>query len=137
MDSPFFIPTQYKIFVFYLYINMKLITTSGNKTFKIIPREFTVGTLNLKLTSESTNKSITVNSNSVIDGNYISFDAVFGTLTESDFYILEVSYLNNIIYKDKIFCTDQAINQSNDEYYSVNKNQYISEESSDNEFIII
>jgi len=137
MDSPFFIPTQYKIFVFYLYINMKLITTSGNKTFKIIPREFTVGTLNLKLTSESTKKSITVNSNSVIDGNYISFDAVFGTLTESDFYILEVSYLNNIIYKDKIFCTDQAINQSNDEYYSVNKNQYISEESSDNEFIII
>ena len=137
MDSPFFIPTQYKIFVFYLYINMKLINTSGNKTFKIIPREFTVGTLNLKLTSESTNKSITVNSTSVIDGNYISFDAVFGTLTESDFYILEVSYLNNIIYKDKIFCTDQAINQSNDEYYSVNKNQYISEESSDNEFIII
>ena len=116
---------------------MKLITTSGNKTFKIIPREFTVGTLNLKLTSESTNKSITVNATSVIDGNYISFDAIFGTLTESDFYILEVSYLNNIIYKDKIFCTNQAINQSNDEYYSVNKDKYISEESSDNEFIII
>ena len=130
-------PTQYKIFVFYLYINMKLITTSGNKTFKIIPREFTVGTLNLKLTSESTNKTITVDATSVIDGNYISFDAVFGTLTESDFYILDVVYSNNIIYKDKIFCTDQAINQSNDEYYSVNKDKYISEESSDNEFIII
>ena len=68
---------------------MKLITTSGNKTFKIIPREFTVGTLNLKLTSESTNKTITVNATSVIDGNYISFNAVFGALTESDFYILE------------------------------------------------
>ena len=116
---------------------MKLITTSGNKTFKIIPREFTVGTLNLKLTSESTNKTITVDATSVIDGNYISFDAVFGTLTESDFYILDVVYSNNIIYKDKIFCTDQAINQSNDEYYSVNKDKYISEESSDNEFIII
>lgn len=116
---------------------MKLITTSGNKTFKIIPREFTVGTLNLKLTSESTNKSILVNTTSEIDGNYISFDAVFGTLTESDFYILEVSYLNNIIYKDRVFCTDQAINQNSDDYYSVNKNQYISEESSDNEFIIL
>ena len=113
---------------------MKLINTSGNKTFKIIPREFTVGTLNLKLTSESTNKSITVDATSVIDGNYISFDPIFGNLTESDFYILD---LNNIIYKDKIFCTDQAITQSNDEYYSVNKDQYISEESSDNEFIII
>tara|TARA_R110001592_G_C12858661_1_gene722607 strand:- start:116 stop:466 length:351 start_codon:yes stop_codon:yes gene_type:complete len=116
---------------------MKLINTSGNKTFKIIPREFTVGTLSLKLTSESTNKTITVVATSVIDGNYISFDAVFGALTEGDFYILSVVYSNNIIYKDKIFCTDQAINQSNDEYYSVNKNQYISEESSDNEFIII
>ena len=94
---------------------MKLIATSGNKTFKIIPREFTVGTLNLKLTSESTNKTITVDATSVIDGNYISFDAVFGALTESDFYILDVVYSNNIIYKDK----------------------YISEESSDNEFIII
>lgn len=116
---------------------MKLINTSGNKTFKIIPREFTVGTLNLKLTSESTNKSITVNATSEIEGNYISFDAVFGTLTENDFYILEVSYLNNIIYKDRVFCTDQAINQNSDDYYSVNKNQYISEESSDNEFIIL
>ena len=116
---------------------MKLITTSGNKTFKIIPREFTVGTLNLKLTSESTNKSIIVDVTSEIDGNYISFDAVFGSLTENDFYILEVSYLNNIIYKDRVFCTDQAINQNSDDYYSVNKNQYISEESSDNEFIIL
>ena len=116
---------------------MKLINTSGNKTFKIIPREFTVGTLNLKLTSESTNKSILVNATSEIDGNYISFDAVFGSLTKNDFYILEVSYLNNIIYKDRVFCTDQAINQNSDDYYSVNKNQYISEESSDNEFIIL
>jgi len=116
---------------------MKLISTSGNKSFKIIPREFTVGTLNLKLTSESTNKTITVDATSVINANYISFDAVFGTLTESDFYILDVIYSNNIIYKDKIFSTDQATNQSNDEYYSVNKDQYISEESSDNEFIII
>ena len=116
---------------------MKLINTSGNKTFKIIPREFTVGTLNLKLTSESTNKSILVDVTSEIDGNYISFDAVFGSLTENDFYILEVSYLNNIIYKDRVFCTDQAINQNSDDYYSVNKNQYISEESSDNEFIIL
>ena len=87
--------------------------------------------------TKSTNKTITVDAVSVIDGNYISFNAVFGALTESDFYILEVVYSNNIIYKDKIFCTDQAINQSNDEYYSVNKDKYISEESSDNEFIII
>ena len=115
---------------------MKLIATSGNKTFKIIPREFTVGTLNLKLTSESTNKTITVDATSVIDGNYISFDAVFGALTESDFYILDVIYSNNIIYKDKIFCTSQDIDQNQNEKYSVNKDEYVSK-GGDNDYIII
>jgi len=39
---------------------MQLIQTSGNKTFNIIPREFTVGNLTVTLTSESTNTPISV-----------------------------------------------------------------------------
>lgn len=116
---------------------MKLIQTNGNKTFNIIPREFSVGDLTIKLTSESTNTPITINSTSTIDGNYLQFDAVFGTLTEGDFYNLEVSNANQIIYKDKVFCTDQTINQTNNDYYSINKNEFTSEDSYDNEYIII
>lgn len=116
---------------------MKLIQTNGNKTFNIIPREFTVGTLDIKLTSESTNTPINVNSTSTINGNYLQFDAVFGTLTEGQFYNLEVSNETGIIYKDKVFCTDQTINQTNNNYYSINKNEYTSEDSYDNEYIII
>ena len=42
-----------------------------------------------------------------------------------------------IIYKDKIFCTDQAIDQSVNNYYSVNKDVYKEETSYDNDYIII
>jgi len=48
-------PTLYKIFVFYLYINMKLINTSGTRLFKIIPRYIFINNVTVKLTSESTN----------------------------------------------------------------------------------
>jgi hypothetical protein len=67
------------------------------------------------------------------------------SLVEGDFYRLEILNTssgstipqNTIIYKDRVFCTDQDINQNENEYYSVNKNRYISEQSTDNEFIII
>jgi hypothetical protein len=67
----------------------------------------------------------------------LQFDTVFGTLTEGEFYNLEVSNATNIIYKDKVFCTDQTINQTNNDYYSINKNKFTSEDSYDNEYIII
>ncbi len=128
---------QYKINCFCLYINMQLIQTNGNKTFNIIPREFTIGSLTVTLTSESTNTPIVVNSTSSVNGNYLQFASVFGTLSEGQFYILEVSNGTQVIYKDKVFCTDQTINQSSNDYYSINKNQYTSEDSYDNEYIII
>ena len=92
---------------------MKLIQTNGNKTFKIIPRQFVVGVLTLNLRSEST------------------------TLIENDFFTLEVLNGSDVIYKDKVFCTDQTINQSNNDYYTINKNQFVSEDSFDNDYIII
>jgi len=118
---------------------MKLISTSGNTIFKIIARGGIGGNVDLKLTSESTN--VTLEFEDVVsarNGNYTDIAVDFGTLTEGDFYRLEVyTEFGSLIYLDRIFCTDQLINQSNKQQYSVNKNKYISEESSDNEFIII
>ena len=116
---------------------MQLIQTNGNKTFSIIPRDFTVGNLSVKLTSESTNKPISVISASSLSGNYLQFASIFGTLVEGQFYILEVSNSSQIIYKDKVFCTDQTINQTANQYYSINKDQFVSEDSASNEYIII
>jgi hypothetical protein len=42
-----------------------------------------------------------------------------------------------IIYKDKIFCTDQGIDQTSNEEYTVNSGTYTSDTSFDNDFIII
>jgi hypothetical protein len=42
----------------------------------------------------------------------------------------------DIIYRDKIFCTDQSINQSNNEHYTVNKDVY-KEQNGNNDFIIL
>lgn len=116
---------------------MKLITTSGNKTFKIIPREFIEGVVTVNLTSESTGTLVSVTPTTTTDKNYMSFDAVFGTLTENDFYILEVKNGSDVIYKDKVFCTDQTINQTNNDYYSINKDEYVQEDSFDNDYIIL
>ena len=41
------------------------------------------------------------------------------------------------IYKDKVFCTDQTINQANNNYYSVNSGEYTTENSFDNDYIIL
>lgn len=42
----------------------------------------------------------------------------------------------DIIYLDKIFCTDQAINQDTNDYYSVNKDEYVSK-SGNNDYIVL
>jgi len=42
----------------------------------------------------------------------------------------------SIIYRDKIFCTAQSTDQSKNEYYSVNKDEYVSK-SANNDFIIL
>jgi len=42
----------------------------------------------------------------------------------------------DIIYLDKIFCTDQIINQDANNYYSVNKNEYVSK-SGNNDYIVL
>ena len=42
------------------------------------------------------------------------------------------------IYRDRIFVTDQDIDQLNDnDFYNINKDQYISNNSYDNEYIVI
>ena len=42
----------------------------------------------------------------------------------------------DIIYKDKIFCTSQTINQDTNDYYSVNKNEYVNQ-SGNNDYIVL
>ena len=116
---------------------MKLIGTNGVKTFKVIPRQFINGAISVKLTSESTGADINVSPTASTDGNYMTFTIAFGTLTEGDFYTLEIKDGTVVIYKDRVFCTDQTVNQVNNDYYSVNDGAYTTEDSFDNDYIIV
>ena len=53
-------------------------------------------------------------------------------LVENHFYNLTITDGTSVIYRDKIFCTNQTISE-----YSVNKDEYVTEDSYDNDYIII
>jgi hypothetical protein len=94
---------------------------------KFIPRVYAATSLILR--NESTNVSITLTPTFVIDSYYLKCTLVLD-LVENTFYNLTIKNGSNIIYKDKIFCTNQVI-----EDFTVNKNQYI-ENITTNEFKI-
>lgn len=57
-------------------------------------------------------------------GNYAKIGAVFNLKQEHTYDIKVFDENGSVIYFDKIFCTNQPIDQMNNEYYSVNKNKY-------------
>ena len=117
-----------------------LLPTTDAQTIKIIPRVYSTS-VTLKLRDDSTNTSVTILPSGVKVGNYIELTNVYD-LKEGRFYDLKIYNgqgavtESDIIYRDKIFCTSQSTNQSNNEYYTVNKDEYKSK-SGNNDFIIL
>jgi len=113
-----------------------LLPTSDAQTIKIIPRVYSTS-VSMDLRDDSTNTSVSITPTATKVGNYIELSSVFD-LKEGRFYDLKViqTSTQKIIYRDKIFCTVQSTNQSNNEHYTVNKDQYKSK-SGNNDFIIL
>lgn len=122
-----------------------LIPSVSNQTIKILPREYTTSIV-LLLRDDSTNSETYLElPTSVINGNYLDITSIF-TLTEGRFYDLvvykvELGYVLanltelDVIYKDKIFCTAQDLDQNTNTFYTPNESEYI-EQSANNDFII-
>ena len=147
---------------------MIVLTTSATQTLNVIPRAylgaFTIDVRDSSLNKNFTYYEDTVTTsgdymqftNSYVDG---SGNSIF---KEARFYDLDLYADFNIwntnlslwemydeiwqtdsnqkerIYKDRIFVTDQDIDQKNDnEHYSINNNQYVTNNSFDNEYIVI
>ena len=127
---------------FSLYISMKVLTTSSSsQNIKIIPREF-ISSGTLKVRDESTNKSYTYSISATTVGNYISIDNVYthsgnSILKEGRFYNLTLESGSNVIYRDRMFVTDQTLNQATNNYYDMNDGDYVTENSFDNDYIIV
>ena len=95
---------------------------------KFIPREYTA--TKVVLVDESTNTSAEIAATFEQDKYYLQADITF-SLFEGRFYNLTVYNVNDIVYKDKVFCTSQNVLD-----YSINKDVYTSNVT-DNEYIIL
>lgn len=138
---------------------MKILTTStGDQTIRIIPRVYPDDVV-ITLRDDSTNVTVTYTLDSmewensdevwqVVDLNWNSAGGYYEengylvitnqyALVENRYYDLTITDGTNVIYKDKVFCTDQTIDQESNSYYTINENVYTTENSYDNDYIII
>ena len=147
---------------------MIVLTTDSSQTLSIIPREylgeFTIKVRDTSLNKDFSYHEETTSTS----GNYLTFTNSYvdsgsaSIFIEGRFYDLDLyadfNYWNmNLsywekydevwqtdsdqtekIYKDRLFCTDQDIDQLNDnDHYQLNKGQYTTNDSFDNEYIVI
>ncbi len=98
------------------------------QTIRFIPR--TASYDGLFITDDQTNTEVQVTIASSVQGDY--FDTINATFSilQNHFYNLEIRNGSTVVYKDKIFCTNQAVDS-----YSVNSGKYTSQ-ASNNEFIV-
>lgn len=117
---------------------MIILQESGSdQTFKFIPRSYTMDSMDIEEegTDVVTNYVVTgtrvdYDGNSDSTGTYLSVtDTV--TLKEGRFYRLTVKNGSTVIYRDKIFCTNQSVST-----YTINNGEYTTN-TTDNDFIII
>ena len=115
---------------------MIVLTPSGSQqNFYYVPRVLGNAVNELPvtmiITDEQTNTPVSTQAHFLGFGDYVNSIAHTFSLIEGHFYTLELKNPNNdIIYKDRIFCTAQPLVT-----FSVNNNQYVSN-STTNEFIV-
>jgi len=119
---------------------MIVLTTSASaQTFKVIPRDYTLTAFTMSIRDDSTNVTVTYNITGVTtSGNYRTFQNTFSpVLVSNHFYDMTLYAGANIIFKDRIFCTDQTINQVDNDYYNLNEGQFTTDDSYNNEYIVV
>ena len=129
---PFFIITKNKK---YYCINMIVLQESASaQNIDFIPRSFTSGnTYNVTIVNETTNTEVhNVNTTSITQNLYYNrYNATFN-LKQDVTYNLTIKSGSDVIFKDKIYCT----NQTDLPAYTVNQSEYIFNDT-DNEFITL
>jgi hypothetical protein len=108
-----------------------LSTSTGGQTFKIIPRS-SPNTATFELLDKSTRVSSNIGITVSNSNGYMSITGFF-SLKEGRFYTFKVKDGNTIIYRGTIFCTDQT----NFNIFDVHSGEYTTENSYDNDFVIL
>ena len=140
-----------------------LTTSTAAQTISVIPRQYNDSEFTMSVRDDSTNVTVVYgNKTATTVGNYLEFEQVFSpVLVEAHFYdlYLYIDYnfwqTNNSfwnlydilwqddsdykedIFRDKVFCTDQDIDQLNDnDHYQLNKGQYTHYNGFNNTYIV-
>jgi len=115
-------------------------TSTGTQDMFFIPRIYDTTNVEVVLTDDitlvdATNTAATFTRT----GDYIKAELAYSNLKEDRFYTVRVKRTtdNAILYKDKLFVTNQVIDQVNNNMYSINKDEYIEKETSSNDYIVI
>ena len=104
-----------------------LTPSTSAQTFSFIPRNAFDAMI---ITDDQTNTPVTVTITSSTTGDYVNTITASFALKEGHFYDLVLKQGSDIVYKDRIFCTDQNIVS-----FSVNNGEYTSNTTS-NTFIV-
>ena len=125
-------------------------TFAVDKIFNIIPRDYTPN-FTMSIVDDSTNIPVFYNiAGATTSVNFLNFSQnITAQLVEEHFYDIRLFVDYNFwqtnfllwendtslwnedrkgdvtIYRDRIFCTNQTIDQLEDDYYNINKNQYL------------
>lgn len=100
----------------------------NSQDIRFIPRSKTYDSL--FIIDESTGVETQVTIDTITTGDYFETITATFTLLEDRFYNIEVKNGSNVVYKDRVFCTNQSINT-----YSINNGKF-TENNSNNDFII-
>ena len=140
---------------------MIVLNTNTPQTLKVIPRIYE-SAFQVAYTDDSTNVRTEISiSGASTSGNYLTWSQSFNPLlVVNHFYDLELfsNYLFwnqnfslwqnytrlwndasdfiNVFYKDRIFCTDETIDQKVDKYYDMNKGQFVTTTAYNNDYIV-
>jgi len=132
--------------------------TTDEQTFYFIPQSYEI-TEFLSFRDDQTNETVIYTPTMVQENDFIKVTGVFN-LVEGHFYDLELvkdfdvwntnldfwqfsqdnwddskPILNFVV--DKIFCTDQDIDQAQNKRYSINKGEYQTQDTFDNDYIVL
>jgi hypothetical protein len=115
-------------YFFGLYSMIILKESILTQTFKIIPRAMECDRIEVVNSVEGTSESVDVTP--LIDRYFLEISAILD-IKENNFYTLNVYSGTDIVFKGRIFCTNQQVKD-----YTVNKDTY-TEQTSTNEFVIL
>ena len=87
---------------------MQVTDTTTPSNLYATPRSGVYDSLILTVRDESTKEIVTESITFTLSGNYYDFTTAY-QFTEGRFYNIEIKEGSNLLFRDKVFCTDQPL----------------------------